>query len=90
MCQDAFDELAGVIGGVEERNGRVVRDGESQDVFMLRRVGVWMQHPARDVGHVESGHEERSRDGEGANVFLNLGFRVEVLYQREFAIGDYI
>lgn len=89
MRQNAFDELASVVGGVEERNGCVVRGGEGQHVLVFRRVGVWVQHPTREVGHVESGHEEGSGDGKSADVFLDFGFGVKVLNTGVFTIGDW-
>ena len=67
----------------------MIWDWEREDVFVLRGVRVGVHHAAGDVGHVEARHKKCCRDGEGANVPFDFGFRVKVLDAGVFAVCDY-
>lgn len=83
--QDTLDEFAGVVIGVEQWDGRVCGDGQGEVVRALQVV----QALARDVGHVEAGHEEGGRDSDLADVLLDVGLGVEVGDFGKLSAGDW-
>ena len=84
--QDRFDEFAGLVFSVKQWDGRVGGDRQSEAVGTSLE---FIQHPAGDVGHVESWQEECRGQSDRADVFLNLGFGIEVGHLGELAAGDY-
>jgi hypothetical protein len=82
--QDAFDEFAGVGFGVEEGDWGVGGDGKSEVVRSLHIV----QALARDVGHVESGHEEGGGHTDLADVLFDFGFGVKMSDFGELSAGN--
>lgn len=87
MRENAFDELAGIIPCVEHGNGRIVGHGQGKSISV---VGWGLADETFKVGHEEPGHEESCRDSDIADVLLNGGFGVEVLYVWEFTVGEVV
>ena len=81
--EDALDELARVVLGVEEGNGGVLGGGQVEGPAGLLRDGH-----AGEVGHEVAGKEEGGGNTDLADVLLDLGLAVEVVDVGELAVGD--
>lgn len=83
VLEDALDELAGVVFGIEQRDGGVLGGGEVQGP-----AGLLGDGHARQVGHEVTGEEEGGGDTDLADVLFDLGFAVEVVDVGELAVGN--
>jgi hypothetical protein len=74
--EDAFDEFASVVFGIEKGHWGGGWDGKTEN-----HGSIWIRtnHTAREVGHVEARKEECGRDANGADIGFYFGFRVEMV-----------
>lgn len=78
-----LDVLSSVRGVVQGDHGAAGDRQTERPVVVLES-----HHLPGNVGHVESWHEERRRNSQLANVLLDLGLAVEVVYVGQSAVGD--
>lgn len=83
VLEDALDELARVVLGVEKRDGGILGGGQVQGPASLLGDGH-----AGQVGHEVAGEEEGGGYTDFADVLLNCSLAVEVMNVGELAIGD--
>lgn len=83
--QNRLDELSGVVARIEEGEGGGAWCGQGEHVFVRRWVRPY--HSAGEIGHVKPGHKKCCGDREGADIFLDFGFRVKMLHARELPFG---